>query len=257
MRSVAAIVALVLNLGACSTANGPDPGQSVNRSIFGFNEGFDKTLLAPVATGWDFVMPDFAISGIDNFFENLRMPRTLFNDLFQAKPQRAVQDFGRFVVNTTAGIVGLIDVATRLDIPHNREDFGQTLNRWGAPSGAYVMIPLLGPSTVRDTIALPIDFVMVPSLYGSTLIDVINVRARYLEEVERNRELAVDYYVFIRSAYLQNREASARDGGADDADEDLYEITEDQAAITEEAAEGAGVAGTGTEPLAATPQANP
>ena len=135
-RAVAAVAALALSLGACSTANGPDPGQGVNRPIFGLNEGVDKVLLAPVATGWDVIMPDFAIKGIDNFFDNLRMPRTMFNDFFQVKPMRAEQDLGRFLINATAGIVGPINVATPFDIPHNWEDFGQTLARWGVPPAA-------------------------------------------------------------------------------------------------------------------------
>ena len=110
----------------------------------------DEYVLEPVATGWDVVVPEVAQTGVRNFFDNLTMPVTLVNDILQLKPLAAMQDLSRIVINTTAGIGGLLDVATMIEIPKNDEDFGQTLARYGVPPGPYLMIPILGPSTVRD-----------------------------------------------------------------------------------------------------------
>jgi hypothetical protein len=142
------LVALAGLLPACATT-GPDPLESWNRQVFKFNEGFDKYLLEPAATGWDWVLPEVAQTGVRNFFDNLGMPVTLVNDILQLKPLPALQDLSRIMINTTAGIGGFIDVATMVEIPENDEDFGQTLGRYGVPPGAYLVIPLLGSSTVR------------------------------------------------------------------------------------------------------------
>jgi phospholipid-binding lipoprotein MlaA len=232
-RGESALLVLALLLGAgCAGSGGPDPWQGANRRIFAFNEGVDRFVLEPVATGWDFVLPELAQRGIRNFFGNLDMPVVFLNDLLQAKPVAAGQDLARFLVNSTLGLAGFVDVASRLRIPENDEDFGQTLGSWGTPSGPYVVLPLLGPSTVRDALSRPIDGLTAPWWYfvplfvtvSVTGVEIVNLRAFYLEEIRESRELAFDYYVFVRDAYLQNRERRVRDARprGDEERDDLY-----------------------------------
>lgn len=230
----AALLAGLLALPACAT-RGPDPWEPVNRPVFGFNEGVDRYALEPVARGWEFAVPEVVQTGVDNFLDNLDQPMVFANDLLQGKPVAAAQDVARFAVNTTAGVLGFVDVATRIGIPGHEEDFGQTLGVWGVPAGPYVVLPLLGPSSVRDTLAWPVDAAsqvhrwFIPGWVSWTLlgIDVANTRAAFLEEVAENRREALDYYAFVRNAYLQNRQQRIRDGaGADEAEDDLYYLDE-------------------------------
>ncbi len=240
-KRLGTLAALILVCGAlgtgCSTRNGPDPYQNVNEKVFGFNEGLDHYVLEPVATGWDFVMPQFVQTGVGNFFDNLRMLRTTLNDLLQGKPVRSGIDLARFGINTTLGIVGLVDVASMMEIPKYEEDFAQTLGVWGVPAGPYIVLPFLGPSTSRGVGALPVDLMTVPTAYGITVIDVINTRAEFLEEVAENRETAFDYYVFVRDAYLQNRATRVEDGDPSSVedDADLYELEDDLYDLEEDA----------------------
>jgi phospholipid-binding lipoprotein MlaA len=227
------LLALAGLLQACATS-GPDPLESWNRPIFAFNEGFDQYVLEPVATGWDFAAPEVVQTGVRNFFDNLSMPVTLVNDLLQAKPLAAAQDLGRILVNTTAGIGGLIDVATMIEIPENDEDFGQTLGRYGVPAGAYLVIPILGPSSLRDVWGYPADAAATPHVYfvpywvsySLRAAKIVNLRAYYLEEVRENRKEAFDYYVFVRNAYLQNRRSRVKDTAEQPSQlqDDLYEF---------------------------------
>ncbi|MBW2242234.1 MAG: VacJ family lipoprotein [Deltaproteobacteria bacterium] len=224
----AAAICLVLSWSLACASTPPDPYQGFNKSIFRFNEGLDRMVLEPVAKGWDWALPGFAKTGVGNFFDNLRMLRTMLNDLLQGKPTRSGIDVGRFAVNTTIGIVGLFDPATPMGIPHYEEDFGQTLGVWGLGPGPYFQVPFFGPYSGRDLAAFPVDFVTVPSAYGITVIDIINTRATYLEEIAENRESALDYYVFVRNAYLQNRQRRVMDGeeAAEDDDDDFYDLDE-------------------------------
>lgn len=232
----ALFVALLVTLPGCAT-NGPDPIEGWNRGVFKFNEGVDKYVLEPTAKGWDFVVPELAQTGVRNFFDNLGMPVTLVNDILQLKPLAALQDLGRIVVNTTAGIGGILDVASMIHIPENDEDFGQTLGRYGVPSGAYLVIPLLGPSTVRDVFGIPVDAAATPHHYFVTrwvsmaagAVRTVNLRAYYLEEVSENRQAAFDYYVFVRNAYLQNRQRKVDDAVEQppELQDDLYDIEDD------------------------------
>lgn len=233
-----AACALLLLGSACSTAQGPDPGRGYNEPVFGFNDGLDRYLLGPVARGWDWLMPGFVLTGVDNFFRNLDVPRTFVNDLLQAKPLPAAHDLGRFLVNTTVGVVGFVDVASLLGIQENQEDLGQTLGYWGTPAGAYMLLPVLPfRCTVRDWLAYPVDLAMDPSfvagflfqyVYGTSVVDVVNRRAINNEEIEENRREAIDWYVFVRDACLQDREGEVTDGAeaSVEEEEDLYEVEE-------------------------------
>lgn len=217
--ALAAGLAAALALG-CATRERPDPIEPVNRPIFAFNEGADRWVLEPVAEGWDFVLPELVQQGIWNFYRNLEMPMVFLNDLLQAKPVPAGWDLSRFAVNTTVGVLGFVDVASELDIPHHDEDFGQTLGRYGVPPGAYLVLPLLGPFTVRDLLAYPVDLAAQPQRWlvqeawiraAVGVPDLINTRARYLEEVRESRRMAFDYYIFLRNAYLQRRRRLVED----------------------------------------------
>ncbi|MEN8159159.1 MAG: VacJ family lipoprotein [Myxococcota bacterium] len=234
-------LALVTLLGAsaCSTAQGPDRWRGYNEPVFEFNDGLDRWVLGPVARGWDWLLPEFAITGVDNFFRNMDVPRTFVNDLLQGKPVDAGHDLGRFLVNTTVGVAGLFDVASPIGLRENEEDFGQTLGVWGTPSGPYALLPVLPfRCTARDWLAYPIDFAMNPlfivtvvadlPIYGASVVDVVNERAINDEQIEENRREAIDWYVFVRDACLQDREGEVRDdaGLTAEEEEDLYDFEE-------------------------------
>jgi phospholipid-binding lipoprotein MlaA len=223
---------LALLAVGCATPQNPDPWEPMNRGIFAFNETLDKYAMEPVAKGWDFVVPDIAQTGIENFFDNLRMPVVFLNDVLQLKPKAAGWDLMRVLYNTTFGLGGLIDIATMVDMPRNDEDFGQTLGYWGVPPGPFLMVPILGPHTIRSGTGAIADAFTQPHgwfipIWGSVIMvgtDLLNWRAIYLEEIAESRADAFDYYVFIRNAYLQNRRAKVAD--QTDApvidEEDLY-----------------------------------
>ncbi|HET6303214.1 MAG TPA: VacJ family lipoprotein [Myxococcota bacterium] len=230
----AALGALALaGLGCAST---PDPWEGMNRGTFWFNERVDRAVLEPVATGWDWILPERVQTSVSNFFDNLFVPIVFVNDLFQAKPVAASQDVGRFVVNTTAGVAGFFDVASRIGIPENDEDFGQTFGRWGCPPGPYLVLPLLGPSSVRDAFGRVGDsastiygyFVPWAVTAGLTTVDTVNVRAALLEEIRQDREESLDFYVFVRNAYLENREHRVRDRVVPSDEDDLYYIEDEE-----------------------------
>jgi phospholipid-binding lipoprotein MlaA len=209
-----------------------DPWEPMNRSLFAFNEALDKYALEPVATAWDFVLPSFVQTGIGNVFAHVNLPIVFANDLLQLKPKAAVEDVARFVQNSVFGLGGLIDVASMVEIPKNDEDFGQTLGYWGVPPGPYLIVPILGPYTLRDGIGEIIDTAASSYAYftpfwydvgglngietfgasvGVKGLELLNLRAIYLEELEASKNDAFDYYTFVRSAYLQNRRAKVLD----------------------------------------------
>jgi phospholipid-binding lipoprotein MlaA len=230
----AALGALALaGLGCAST---PDPWERMNRGTFWFNERVDRAVLEPVATGWDWILPERVQTSVSSFYDNLGMPIVFVNDLLQAKPVAASQDVGRFVVNTTVGIAGLFDPASRFGIPENDEDFGQTFGRWGCPPGPYLVLPLLGPSTVRDAFGRVADmgatvygyFVPWEVSAGLTAVGTVNTRAALLEEIRQDREESLDFYVFLRSAYLENREHRVRDRVVPSDEDDLYYIDDEE-----------------------------
>jgi len=225
----------------CATPREPDPWEPMNRRVFAFNEAVDRHALEPVARGWDFLLPEVAQTGIQNFFDNLGMPVILLNDVLQAKPRAVGWDLLRIFYNTTFGLGGFIDVATRVEIPRNDEDFGQTLGYWGVPPGPYLVVPLLGPYTLRDGAGGVADafsaphswFIPIWASVGLTSVDLLNLRAIFLEEIAENRADAFDYYVFVRNAYLQNRRARVADRTdstvlEQDEAEDLYYFDDEE-----------------------------
>lgn len=241
---VASAIALS-SLSGCATVEKPDPFESMNRKIFAFNETLDEYALEPVAKAWDFVLPGPVQTGIDNFFNNLNQPIVLANSLLQGKPTHALEDLTRFLANSTFGLAGFIDVASMAGVPDNDEDFGQTLGVWGVPAGPYLMVPMLGPYTLRAGVGDVVDSAVTAYGYvnlfwfdivglngfettGASIgvrgLDLLNLRAIYLEELEESKKDAFDYYVFVRNAYLQSRRAQVLD--QTDApvvdDEDLY-----------------------------------
>lgn len=225
-----------LALVGLGCASSPDPWEGMNRGTFWFNERLDRYALEPVATAWDWVFPERVETSISNFFDNLGMPIVFVNDLLQAKPVAASQDVGRFAVNTTLGIAGFFDPASRFGIPENDEDFGQTFGRWGCPPGPYLVLPLLGPSSVRDAFGRVGDAAATVYAYfvpwtvtaGMTAVATANVRASLLEEIRQDREESLDFYVFVRNAYLENREHRVRDEAPSEPEEDLYYIDEEE-----------------------------
>jgi phospholipid-binding lipoprotein MlaA len=190
-----------------------DPIESVNRKIFWFNDKLDVYVLEPTAKAWHWVLPDRVETSITNFFYNLRFPIHTLNDLLQGKLKDAGIDVGRFLVNTTVGVAGFFDPATGWGLPMHWEDFGQTLGWWGVGPGPYIVLPILGPSDLRDGGGLIVDsaasvtpfFVDTYILLGARAVEIVNTRALYLEEVRKAKESAFDYYVFVRNAYLQRR----------------------------------------------------
>ena len=233
----------LLSSSGCTTLDGPpnpdDPYESFNRSMFSFNESADKYAFKPVAQGYDFIMPDIASKGVSNFFNNIDDIVVFFNQLLQFKMTEAVATSARFVFNTTFGIFGLIDVATDMDLPKQNEDFGQTLAVWGVGSGPYIVLPLIGPSTIRDTAGLAVDWTYFDPIFKrqtlqqsliTLTIKYIDVRAGLLKAGNIIDETALDKYAFIRDAWMLRREFLIYDGNPPDEfnedelfdDEDLF-----------------------------------
>ena len=212
-----------------------DPWEGFNRAVHGFNKTADETLIKPIATGYKNATPAFVNRGITNFFSNLDDVVVIANQILQGKPREAVSDFSRLVWNTTAGLLGFIDVATHMDLPKHNEDFGQTLGRWGYTPGPFLMLPFLGPSTARDTIGLIPDwFVFDPVNYsgasftqrlGLLAVKFIDIRADLLSASTIVDTAALDEYTFVRDAALQRRQYLVYDGNPpeEEFDEELFE----------------------------------
>jgi len=192
-----------------------------NRKIYGFNETVDKAVLKPVAKGYVAVVPQLMRRGVTNFFNNLGVVVTTFNDALQLKGTKVPVDFARFTTNMIFGLGGLIDVASELKIENRNEDFGQTLGYWGVRSGPYLVLPLLGPSSARDAPGLAVDFVASPFFYwipdnrlgwGLFVLDVVDVRANLLQAEKIFETAAMDRYSFLRDTYLQRRDYLINDG---------------------------------------------
>ncbi|MBI3128627.1 MAG: VacJ family lipoprotein [Candidatus Tectomicrobia bacterium] len=204
----------------------PDPLEELNRAVFEFNDYLDIYILRPLALGYRAVLPQPVRDSVRNFLRNLGAPVTFFNDVLQGKGERAQITLGRFMVNTTFGVVGLFDVADGMGAPYHSEDFGQTLAVWGAKPGIYLVLPILGPSTTRDAAGRVADVFMNPFNYVYAHNDLdylpyvfygvgaVDLRERNLELLDQLKAEALDYYTLIRSIYLQIRENEIQDGKA-------------------------------------------
>jgi phospholipid-binding lipoprotein MlaA len=224
MRStILALLALAALASGCATTEPTrDPWEGFNRKTFAFNEKLDQAVLKPVAQGYVKVVPGFAREGVSNFYANLEDVGTSLNNILQGKPREGLSDAGRFLVNTIFGVFGLWDVATPLGLEKHYEDFGQTLGKWGMHSGPYLVLPFMGPSTLRDTAAKPVD----PSWYYSEAfdperwywafwtLDKVQLRASLLQSEKVLDEAALDRYTFVRDAWVQRRRHQVFDGNA-------------------------------------------
>lgn len=198
-----------------------DPWESFNRGVFRFNDALDRWALKPIAKGYQKVTPDAVEEGVHNVFRNIGEVRNLANNVLQLKMHDAGVDTARFFFNSTFGVLGFFDVATKMGLQRNDEDFGQTLGAWGVKSGPYVVLPLLGPSTVRDALALyPDNFTShyrynndVPVRNSVFALNVVDTRASLLAA---ERLITGDKYRFMRNAFLQNREFKVLDGNVVD-----------------------------------------
>lgn len=205
-----------------------DPWEGFNRKVYAFNDGLDK-VVRPVAVGYDKVMPDPFQRGVGNFFRNLDGPVTFINQILQGKFTQSADTFGRFFVNSTVGLLGFFDIASKIGIPYYNEDLGQTLAKWGYEDSRYLVLPFFGPSTVRDGAGRFTDSYYHPvgraihrrEEWGLWIIRGIDQRARYLDQ-DAELEQAYDPYVLMRDVWLQNRQYQIFDGDPPLADYDLY-----------------------------------
>jgi phospholipid-binding lipoprotein MlaA len=242
------LLAVSLALAGCATANPKDPFEKFNRAMFSFNDAVDQAALKPAAEAYR-TLPSFVQTGVGNFFGNLGDAWTAANNLLQGKMADGMSDVMRFTFNSTFGIFGLLDIASEAGLPKHKEDFGQTLGKWGVASGPYLVLPLLGPSTVRDTLATPVDISGDPWDYARSInvrnfgyvARVIDQRAAVLDATNLIEEAALDRYAFVRDAYVQRRESTVRDGQSPDTsyeedDKAFMESRNAHAAIQSDAA---------------------
>lgn len=221
----------VMMLGGCATtgqSNQADPLESMNRKVFGFNEGVDKHILKPISDGYKAVTPDVAETGVSNFFQNLSSVNVIANDFLQGKFKQGFSDALRFTANSTLGLLGFFDVATDMGLKQHDEDFGQTLAVWGVGSGPYLVLPLLGPTTLRNTASIAVEAVTDPVvlIYPPLLgLEAVDARAKAEASLKFVSDTALDPYTFTREAYLQWRNNLVFDG--DPPIEDFYEDDED------------------------------
>ena len=210
-----------------------DPFESYNRSMYAFNDNLDTYAIKPVAEGYKAITPDIVDTGISNFFSNIDDIVVVINDLFQFKFHQALSDTSRIVFNTVLGLGGLIDVASEFGLPKHNEDFGQTLGYWGVGSGPYLVLPLIGPSNIRDTGGFSVDTLAFDPLanipdkterYGAIGLKYIDIRADLLSATNVIDETAVDRYAFTRDAWKQRRKNLIYDGNppAGPSDEELF-----------------------------------
>jgi phospholipid-binding lipoprotein MlaA len=224
------ILCLAFLATGCATApaSSPhDPFEGINRKVYQFNETVDEAVLKPVAQTYQKLTPQPVRTGVQNFFGNLSDVWSAVNSALQLKPAQAAESFFRVLINSTIGLYGVLDIATELKLERHTEDFGQTLGYWGVPSGPYVILPLLGPSTLRDTASLSVDTQgnlarqvdHVPTRNSLLATSVVDKRARYLSAGDRLDELALDKYIFVRDVFLQKRLSEVWDGDPPQAPE--------------------------------------
>lgn len=218
------LIGAAITMGGCATTgvteqqtnvNKADPYENINRKVFVFNDTVDDYVAKPISDAYRWVTPQFAQTGVYNFFSNLKNINVVINDVLQAKFAQSVHDTGRLALNTTMGLGGFVDVASQVGLQQNDEDFEQTLAVWGVPRGSYLVIPFIGPSTLRgipgaafDTAANPTSYVGLPV----QLISLLNTRANAEGALKFIDEAALDPYVFTRESFLQWRNNLATDG---------------------------------------------
>jgi phospholipid-binding lipoprotein MlaA len=234
MLSQITLVTSLLLVGCASVpyANPKDPWEPMNRSVASFNDKLDDKVLIPVATSYRDVVPDLIQTGVRNVFNNLADMWSTVNSALQLKPIHTVESLGRVVVNTVFGIYGIFDVATHLKLERHSEDFGQTLGYWGVPSGPYLVLPLFGPSTLRDGVSMPVDFAVSPTQFINDIptrnqvfvLRLVSKRAQLLRSGYMLDQASIDKYSFARDAYLQYRRSLIYDGNPPD-EEDTNEDT--------------------------------
>jgi phospholipid-binding lipoprotein MlaA len=219
-RTVALTLAASAALAGCAGPNPRDPYEGYNRAMFDFNDKVDTYALKPVATAYKNVTPSFVQTGVGNFFGNLGDVWTAANNLLQGKFGDGMSDVMRVAMNSTFGLLGVLDIASEAGLTKHKEDFGQTLGHYGVASGPYFVLPLLGPSTVRDSVVLPVDFAADPWQYKDpvhvrnigTALRVVDQRAALLDASTLLEDAALDRYEFIRDGYMQRRQSQVYDG---------------------------------------------
>lgn len=229
----AALLAVGCASNPARVADPRDPLEPYNRAVYRFNSDFDKAFMQPIAKAYRAVTPEQVDRGITNFFGNLADVTSVANNILQFKMSRAGSDVGRIFINSTVGVLGFIDVATNVGLPSYKEDFGQTLGYWGLESGAYLILPLLGPSSMRDTIGFAGDIVTDPVFsfreekvhWGLAGLRVVDRRADLLTAGQILDDAAIDPYIFLRDAYLQRRASLVHDGNspASSGQEDFWD----------------------------------
>ena len=221
-RGIVLTLAAASTLAGCATGPNPrDPYEKFNRKMFAFNDTVDRVALKPAASAYKQVLPTFVQTGVSNFFGNLSDLWTGVNNLMQGKGADGLSDLTRFSLNSTFGLAGLLDIGSEAGLPKHNEDFGQTLGAWGVAPGPYLMLPLLGPSTVRDALVVPVDIAADPWAYKhpvgwrnfGTAVRAVDQRAAVLDASNLMEEAALDRYEFIRDGFLQRRLSRITDNG--------------------------------------------
>jgi phospholipid-binding lipoprotein MlaA len=217
-------IVCLLILGGCASIpsgerDADDPHESFNRSMFTFNDKLDRAVLKPVSKAYTKALPEPVRTGVSNFYNNITYLDTTLNSFLQGKGKQGASDLGRFLINSTIGVVGIFDVATPMGLVQHNEDFGQTLAVWGARDDQYLMYPVWGPSSVRDTGGIVVSLLTNPIFYAAApvavplgLLQVVDLRARNEGFARFLDEAALDPYVFLRESYLQHREFEIYDG---------------------------------------------
>ncbi|MFM2119211.1 MAG: hypothetical protein RL722_679 [Pseudomonadota bacterium] len=231
---VSLLLVILVALGGCATTHNPDPLEKVNRKVFAFNDALDDTVLRPAAEAYQAAVPRLVRTGLNNFFGNVKDAWSAVNLALQGRIGEAGQDMLRFSTNTVFGIYGLLDIASEMGLEKHNEDFGMTLGRWGFAAGPYIVWPVLGSSTVRDSIGLPVDMMAAPDPFIDdikfrntlTATRIVSTRANLLKATRVLDDIALDRYSFVRDAYLQRRRSLIYNGEPPDAGGERYDLPE-------------------------------
>jgi phospholipid-binding lipoprotein MlaA len=234
--SAALVLALLQGCATGPNANPADPLEPLNRTVFRFNDGLDRAIVKPVATAYQDVTPALVRTGVSNFFGNISDVWSVVNNALQFKGEAAANSFFRVTINTVWGVGGIFDVASDLNIPKQSEDFGRTLTHWGVASGPYLVLPVLGPSTVRDSVGTLVDLQgdlvsqgvdRVPVSNSLLTLRFVNTRADFLGASDLLEQASLDKYSFTRDSYLQRHRRA--NGNGDGQPEERYDLPEEAA----------------------------